>query len=246
MTASRFVAGVDGCRGGWIVALRPLDDAAATELRLLPTFAEVLELREAPATIAVDMPIGLPERITNGGRGADRAARAVLGARQSSVFAIPARSAVMAETYADACAAAFATSDPPRKISKQAWNIFPRIREIDRLMSSSLQVRVVECHPELAFWSLNDRQPLNQPKKVKSRPWPAGLEQRRALLAAVGYSNDVLCSTAFRVRQVGADDILDACALGWAATRIATGQARRFPDVPETDARGLRIEIWAG
>ncbi len=45
-------------------------------------------------------------------------------------------------------------------------------------------------------------------------------------------------------RLVGADDILDACALVLAAQRILTRQAVRLPPAPPTDARGLRMEIW--
>jgi predicted RNase H-like nuclease len=241
-----YVAGVDGCRGGWMVALRRLDTPADLAFCLVRTFAEIIALPEAPVVIAVDMPIGLPDRIGPGGRGADRAARANLGARQSSVFAVPARSAVMEVDYRTACGASLLSSDPPRKISKQAFNLFPKIREIDALMTPALQNRVVECHPELAFWSLNGRAPLAHPKKVASRAHPAGMAERRALLARAGYDtaafDRVRCSTA----TVGVDDVLDAAANSWAAARIAAGLAQRFPTTPDVDSRGLRIEIWAG
>lgn len=246
MNAGPFVAGVDGCRGGWLVALRSLASPGDLELRLASTFAEVLALPEAPVMIAIDMPIGLPDRIGPGGRGADRDARANLGDRQSSVFAIPSRSAIMQESYADACAAAVATSDPPRKISKQAFNIFPKIREVDRLMTPAIQARVVECHPELAFWSLNGRVPLAEPKKVKSQAYLPGLEERRRLLATAGYPAPKLAAYPFRPAVAGPDDVLDACALSWAAVNIHHGTALRFPATPEQDSKGLRVEIWAG
>ena len=246
MTTGLTVAGVDGCRGGWLVALRSLSTPAGLELRLLHTFAEVIAMPEMPRIIAVDMPIGLPERIGAGGRGPDRLARAKLGARQSSVFAVPSRSAVMAADYRAACDASLATSDPPRKISKQVFNLFPKIREIDRLITPALQDRVVECHPELAFWALNDRRPLLESKKVKSRAHPAGFDERRALLRSAGYATERLAAHSFAKSDVGADDVLDAAINSWAAMRIALGVATRFPEHPERDARGLRIEIWAG
>lgn len=246
MSSSAYVAGVDGCRGGWLVALRLLDDPAAAALKVLATFAEVLDLPERPLLIAVDMPIGLPAATGAGGRGPDRLARANLGQRQSSVFAMPSRAAVMTTDYAAACRIALATSDPPRKISKQAFNLFPKIREIDALMTPELQERVVECHPELVFWSLNGRQPLLLPKKVRSRANPAGLSERRALLAAAGYPDRLLGASPFPAATAGADDVLDALANSWAAARIASGVAIRFPSEPERDERGLRIEIWAG
>lgn len=248
MSAGRdtcWVAGVDGCPAGWLVVLSEVSGKAPPDARIVTTFADVLALPEAPRVIAIDMPIGLPERAGIGGRVADVAARKVLGRRQSAVFAVPARAAVMVEDYRDACTIALTHSDPPRKISKQAFNLFPRIREIDRLMTPALQERVFECHPEVAFWAMNDRQPLSEAKKVKSRPSEPGLGLRRGLLAAAGYPSAFLMATRFRASAAGADDFLDACACAWTAGRILSGTAQTFPGVPPLDAKGLRQEIRA-
>lgn len=243
--AGAVVAGVDGARGGWIVALRPLDQPARTRVLLLASFADVLALDPAPAVIAVDIPIGLPERGGPGGRACDIAARTFLGARQSSVFAVPSRAAVMCDDYGAACAAALATSEPPRKVSKQAFNLFAKIREVDGAMSSELQRRVFECHPELAFVMLNGQRPLAEPKKVKSQPYGPGLAMRRALLAAAGYDMAGLDAVPFRRADAGADDVMDAVALSWSAARIAHGVALCCPAQPPLDAKGLRMEIRA-
>ena len=244
-TADTWVAGVDGCPGGWLVVVRRLGSADGAQARLVATFAEVLALPEQPAIIAVDMPIGLAARTVLGGRPADIAARSRLGPRQSSVFAVPSRAAVMQAEYRAACDAAFATSDPPRKVSKQCFNLFPKIREIDALMTPELQDRVLECHPELSFWALNGEAPLSEPKKVKSRGHPPGLELRRRLLSAAGYAAEFLLDrTAFKASQVGPDDLLDASACAWSAARIARGEGRRFPADPPLDETGLRMEIW--
>lgn len=242
---SNWVAGVDGCPTGWLVVLRDRSGASAPSARIVATFADILTLPEVPQVIAIDMPIGLPERTGIGGRQPDIAARAKLGPRQSSVFAVPARRAVMATDYASACAAALETSEPPRKISKQAWHLFPRIREIDAVMTPALQQRVYECHPELAFWAMNDKRPAAEPKKVKSRSYPPGLALRRALLAANGFAEAFLTETSFRPSAAGADDFLDACACAWTAGRILDGTAETFPPEPPLDARGLRQEIKA-
>jgi predicted RNase H-like nuclease len=239
-----WVAGVDGCKGGWIVALRRLDDPASATLQLCSTFADVLALPQAPTIIAVDIPIGLAPLATVGGRRADIEARANLGARQSAVFAMPARAAVMETDYRAACTVALAHSDPPRMISKQAFYLFPKIREVDAAMTPALQDRVVECHPELAFWALNGQVPLDLPKKVKSQANAPGLALRRTLLAAAGYPARLLQAQPFKARDAGADDLLDALANSWSAARIAIGRGRRFPAEPLRDARGLRMEIW--
>lgn len=244
-STTNWLAGVDGCRAGWLVVLRAADDSQPPSARIVATFADILTLPEAPRVIAVDMPIGLPERAGIGGRPSDGLARAKLGARQSSLFALPARAAVMQDDYRMACTVALAHSDPPRKVSRQMFNLFPKIREIDRLMTPALQDRVFECHPEVAFWAMNGERSLDEPKKVKSRANEPGLALRRDLLAGAGFGRDFLATVPFRAKDAGADDLLDACACAWTAGRILTGTEHCFPAVPDRDARGLRQEIRA-
>src|SRR5262249_21185325 len=122
-----WLAGVDGCRAGWIVALT---DGCALRLRVVARFAELLILPELPAVVALDIPIGLPEQVGRGGRAAECAVRPLLGARKSSVFSVPARSALATEDYREACAIALCTSDPPRKISRQLFMLAAKIREV--------------------------------------------------------------------------------------------------------------------
>ncbi|MGL4296609.1 MAG: DUF429 domain-containing protein, partial [Aestuariivirga sp.] len=172
------VMGVDGCPGGWIAVIW----GAAPMHRLVSRFSDLLDVEAA--VIAVDMPIGLPE---SHGRPPEREVRCRLGERQSSVFAVPARPAVMSEDYREACAINLQHSDPPRKIAKQSFHLFPKIREIDAIITPGLQSRVFEVHPELAFWAMNGEQPLSLPKKTKGRPDPAGQALRRDLLRRAGF-----------------------------------------------------------
>jgi|LNFM01.1.fsa_nt_gb predicted RNase H-like nuclease len=241
----RWVAGVDGCRGGWLVVSRPLDDPSRARVSLLKRFADVLAMSPRAALIAVDMPIGLAARAGIGGRRADVEARANLGKRKSAVFAMPSREAVEETDYVRACEAAARTSEPSRMISKQAFNIFPKIREIDVLMTPEFQDRVREVHPELGFWALNGEKPLDLPKKMKASPDQPGLAFRRRLLSAAGYDAALLEGRGgVRAADAGRDDLLDAAVCSWSAARILRGEGRRFPSEPEIDAKGLRMEIW--
>lgn len=235
------LVGVDGCRAGWIAVVG--EAAGAGEVRVFPAFAALLAALPDNAMVAVDMPIGLPERIGGGGRGPEQAARRHLGDRQSSVFAIPSRAAVYAPDYRAACAAALATSDPPRKVSRQSFALFARIREIDALMTRALEARVFEVHPELAFWRLNGGRAMMTPKKIKGRVNPRGIAERRDLLASLGLARPILD----REPQRGAaiDDLVDACACFMIARRIAAGLARPFPDPPRMTEAGARMAIWA-
>src|SRR4029079_17665853 len=160
----------------------------AVRLRIVPRFADVLAAPERPEIIAVDMPIGLPEHTRPGGAAAAKCVRPLLGARQSSVFSVPSRAAIHAGEYGDACRIAQATSQPPRKVSKQLFNIAPKIREVDEVLRANADAtaQVFEVHPELAFWRLHRKRALTEPKKIKSRPYEPGLAQRRALLIAAG------------------------------------------------------------
>jgi predicted RNase H-like nuclease len=243
-TSQPWLAGVDGCRNGWIAAfVRPTGDEA--RVRIVSRFADVMAAPDAPAVVAVDMPIGLPDRIGPDGRGPERAIRPLLGARQSSVFSVPPRAAVYAADFGAACAAALAASEPPRKVSKQLFMIAPKIREVDALLraDATLLPRVYEVHPELAFWRLNGERALDQPKKVKGVCYEPGLALRRGLLITAGLPASVVMSAP--PKGAGADDLLDALACAAIARRIHAGTARPFPDPPSRDAYGLPVAIWA-
>jgi predicted RNase H-like nuclease len=237
-----WLIGVDGCPAGWVVArVRPSGDDV--QVRIVPRFADLAV--EKAAVIAIDMPIGLPERTGLGGRAAENAVRPLLGARQSSVFSVPARAALAAPDYRSACEAALATSDPPRKISKQLFMLVPKIREVDAGLRADdgLASRTFEVHPELAFWRLNGDRALSEPKKIKGKPYEPGLAQRRALLIAAGFPRQV--AEARPPKGAGPDDLLDALACAAIARRIHAGVARPFPDPPPRDAHGLPMAIWA-
>ncbi|MFN3658352.1 MAG: DUF429 domain-containing protein [Pseudolabrys sp.] len=239
-----WLAGVDGCPGGWIAAfVEPAGGEVA--VGVFARFPDVAAAAQRPAVIAVDMPIGLPERTGAGGRAAENAVRPLLGARQSSVFSVPARAAVYAADYAEACRAALATSEPPRKVSKQLFNLAPRIREVDEALRAhpDLVPRVYEVHPELAFWRLNGERALAEPKKVKSRCHEPGLAVRRALLIGAGLPAAAV--NAAPPKGAGPDDLLDALACAAIARRIHAGTAQPFPASLPRDAYGLPMAIWA-
>lgn len=248
------LAGVDGCKAGWIAVHGGGD--AAPSVSVFPSFQALLDALPG-ATIAVDMPIGLPDLSGRGGRGPEALVRPLLGARQSSVFAIPSRAALYADTgdfttmeawyaaHRRASAVAMATSDPPRGVSIQAFGIFSKIREIDALMIAQpeLRGRVFESHPEVAFCRLNGDKAMALPKKIKGSVNPPGMEERKALLRRHGYAKAFLDRPP--PRGAASDDFLDAAAMMLIAGRIVGGQAKPSPDPPLTDRFGIPVAIWA-
>lgn len=239
-----WLVGVDGCPAGWMAAfVRP--DGSEVRLRTELRFSDIISAPERPEIIAIDIPIGLPERAGRGGRPAENAVRPLLGARQSSVFSVPSRAAVYARDYQEACRIALATSDPPRKVSRQLFLLTPKIREVDQALRAdpALGGRVFEAHPELAFWQMNGARALSEPKRVRSQPYAPGLALRRALLASGGMPGAPLEGAG--PAGARADDVLDALACAVTARRLFKGVARRFPDARQQDAYGMCMAIWA-
>jgi predicted RNase H-like nuclease len=239
------IAGVDGCKAGWIAVSFPLHDPSLAKVKVFENFARLLAALPPSSVIAVDIPIGLPDRTANGGREADWAARKFLGARQATVFPVPSRQAVYAFQggYARVCSIARATSDPPRAPSIQAYWILGRIQEVDRLLSrdAAFRGRVFEVHPEVSFSMMNGA-PLPEPKKVKGRIHAPGMWWRRQVLESQGFSAGFLEASV--PRGAALDDLYDACACAWSAARIVNKVARVFPAQPGIDAMGLQVAIW--
>jgi predicted RNase H-like nuclease len=175
----------------------------------------------------IDMPIGLP---TCTRRTSDGQLRVHLGARRSSVFPTPPRAVLDAVDYRDALARARDATGVG--LSKQAWNLVGKIRELDALMSPELQPRVSEAHPESSFAELAGK-PLATRKSTRE-----GREERTQLLLP---SFPDVAEHLARNRTVAAD-VLDAYAAAWTARRIADGTAKWFGD-DERDARGLRMTV---
>ena len=233
-------AGVDACRGGWVLAVIEASRAIVS-LRVVSTFAEVaVEVTGLRLTL-VDIPMGLPSAERPRMRLCDTLARELLGPRASSVFSVPAREAVWAGSYDEACR--LNQRILGRALSMQSWNICPKIREADAVLrlAPGLQASVRETHPELCFRLLNKSRPLENPKK--SAP---GRSIRRELLR--GWSGNLDAALrearcAYPVRQAGLDDLLDAAAAAVVASLTTAGRAATVPLAPERDACGLAMEI---
>jgi len=233
-----WVAGVDSCRAGWYVVLWE------TELHqekgyLISTIAELVTLAEQPEVVGVDMVIGVPEVAEKGGRACDREARALLGwPRASSVFSPPCRAALACKSYAEAAAVNRASGPAQVGLSKQAYNLFPKMREVDAFVRAYPQRFIREVHPELSFWAMHGEQVVSPSKHT-----PEGQSQRRLLLEEQGFKQ-VADACNKRPRGVKPDDVLDAYAVCWTAARLAAGGALRVPEQDAVDAYGLDMAIW--
>jgi predicted RNase H-like nuclease len=223
------LAGIDGCRGGW-AALFCGAGFSNIELHVVKNWTD-LDLRNTIA--AVDMPIGLSE---DGDRLCDAAARKYLGSKSSSIFKMPARGALKFKSYADANA--WSKKKGFGGISKQAWNLMPKVRELDICVRRDAKNYIYETHPELAFARLANGQAL--PGKKTG----AGFKARLKLLEQAGVKKVERFMEQFPARILGPDDILDAAVLLTTADRIAQGVATFFPAKPKADRVGRKMTIW--
>lgn len=230
------VAGVDGCRAGWVVATTGVEDGAPVSVEVVAGLHALVDavVGGRLAAAGIDMPIGLTD---DGVRLADREARALLGPRRSSLFPTPARAVLDATDHADANARSRAASG--KGISVQAFHLFPKIRELAALVTPALQPRLAEVHPETSFAVLRGA-PCAHPKRTA-----AGRAERIAALAGCFEPVSFTAVVAARHGRTAGDDVLDALVAAWTARRIARGEARELGDPDVRDARGMRCTILA-
>ena len=176
--------------------------------------------------VGVDVPIGLP---SIGRRPCDTAAAARLGPARSSVFPAPVRTVLTAPGYAAACAASRAATGAA--ISRQAWNIAPKIGQWDAV---EVPPHVVEVHPELSFRALAPETTF-APKKAAR-----GAAQRIAALARALPLDRALARPP---AGAGLDDVLDALAAAWSAARWSAGRAEVLGGEPDQRGRPMRMVI---
>ena len=230
-----WVAGVDGCRAGWMLAAMELHSGSVT-FDVLSHVGDLWSRAWSLAVVAIDIPIGLP---ATGPRSCDVEARRLLGPRRSSVFPAPIRAALGAGSRAEADEITRRMAG--KGVSAQAWGLNPKIREVDALLASSESARrtLVEVHPELSFRCWNGGVPMRAAKKT-----PEGLQERLALCEPWLGGQLLERARGGRPRSaLASDDILDAVAALWSARRIFQGVAETIPAAAPSDAAGLPMRI---
>lgn len=219
MSKNQFCAiGVDGCPGGWIAATKAGEQPIAWHFA--PDFVGILQAAPPDACILVDMILGLPDA-AQPQRLCDSLARRQISPHSARVFSAPPREALSARDYAEACA--LARQATGKALSKQTFNILPKIVEMD---AHAADPRLREAHPELVFARFNKGRPVAASKKT-----PEGRAERCQLLESVLPSSAAALELADRHisrKQAAPDDCLDALALCAAATRPE--QLTRLPE----------------
>ncbi len=252
-----WIAGVDGCKGGWIAVYEDTD-SGKLDCRVEKMFGKMMAKREI-AVVAVDMPIGLSE---DGKRACDTAARRVLGKRHSSIFSAPAKEVIDCFRSVDAKAwkerGTYQRVNAKNGLSKQSYNLVPKIAEVALYVDTHRKEgrRIYEAHPEVSFAAMKAHkdgatESICRPKSDYEMRYPkktfGGLAERRALLRpAFGprfEELEVRAAQDAAAASVAPDDFYDALACLWTARRICAGEARGLPgcDPVGSASRPMRI-----
>lgn len=233
--------GVDGCVGGWVAVV--YDDAGFVEARRFDDVATLWSAYDPEdGTVLIDVPIGL-HADTADPRPCDDAARTALAhPRSTSVFAVPVRAAVHADTYASAKATQEARTDG--SLGVQSWNIADKIAQLDAFLREGRPDAIGtirEAHPEVCFWALAGESTTRYSKT--GQPAAAFWERVDVLEAVDAAIVDHVRRAATSLEaNVGNDDLADAFALALTASPL-TGSLRTLPADPPTDAAGLPMEM---
>jgi predicted RNase H-like nuclease len=198
------IIGLDGCKGGWICA--SIQDVTQKPILSIEFIESLDTLINIDFTVGfVDIPIGLSEFEYK--RTLDEDLRKMLSKkRKSSVFTAPSRKAVYANSYE--LAKKINLNETGKSISIQAWNICPKIKEMEHFILKNPLLNLWESHPELCFERLNNHQPLLYKKKD-----PLGKQERLYILLRFLPHFEKIINDFISENKSKADDILDAVCL---------------------------------
>lgn len=220
------VTGVDGWKGKWVAVT--LESGMLADIQVYSSLESLAKSDLQTRVIGLDMPIGLTNSPP---RKADQLARSAIGPRRSSVFDPPPRFCLAAKWTDYQQANKEAKQLCGRGISAQGFALLALIREAES--AAKQDDRFYEVHPELSFYRMKEAVPLEFSKKT----WN-GFHERRRLLARQGIEFEDLLSP--ELGKIPPDDLLDAAAVAWSASRIALETAESFPQ----QGSRKRGKIW--
>jgi predicted RNase H-like nuclease len=225
------LAGIDGCSSGWVAVVAEAGALASARLTY------VTDLRSFLADLdfaLIDMPIGLVDGPDS--RDVETSMRKRLKGKTSSVFPTPCRSALAEFVYSDA--SFINERNLGKRLPKQTFMLFPKMREVDQLARDIGQSRLHEGHPEVSFAAMAGSPVLSKKRET------VGQFDRVALLESKGIPARQLVEKVMK-GKMAVDDVLDAAALLWSADRFSRNSYEKFPPNPSRDSVGLEMSVIA-
>lgn len=220
------MAGVDGFRGRWVVALVSGRDV---RLEIAEDARDVLSITSACVAVGVDVPMGLS---ATGQRRCEPAARVRLGRARSAVFSTPPRGVLEHVGDWPAALAACRRATGGVGLSKQSFHLLPGVKAFDDLRVD--ESRIVEVHPELSFRVLAPDEDFAGKRTAR------GQGQR---IAALASWVDLAAALADLPVGPAMDDVLDAVAGAWSARRWAAQTHHVLGGELDATGRVMRIVV---
>ncbi|UGY15901.1 DUF429 domain-containing protein [Bradyrhizobium septentrionale] len=219
--------GLDGFSKGWVAV------SIDGDRRTISFHADITDALARPFDRAgIDIPIGMTD---DGERACDRLARERLRPHTSRVFT-GARRWLWEEFRDPDVANQEALRRGQTRVSRQLWHLGNKIMEVDAFVRADAAHDIREVHPELVFLRLNGGMPLPRKKSEE------GDALRCTLLKRSGFRDIDRWLTKARIGS-GAkrDDVLDACAVAFAACEPCDSVPEGAPPL---DAQNLPMQIW--
>jgi len=255
MPSTPTLHGIDGCPAGWLVLSQKADNSGSLSARIYPTLDQLAPHLRADHIVAIDMPIGMPTP-DHYPRACDIAARRLLRSRACCVFSAPCRG-VLSYLHHYPSASSWHKHATGKAISCQAFNILPKINQLDTFLSLHPGIASFhEIHPEVSFAYMNGANGKPTPILTKKTS-PEGAQARLALIEQMFPKLPELTTLH---QQLGPrskhgktrwalNDLHDAFAALWSAHRIMSNTAQSFPSEHASkapiDATGKTMQIKA-
>lgn len=197
---SKKWGGIDGCKGGWILA-------ETDGVQFTCTFLDSLSRLNPPdfETLLIDIPLSFAK---NDLRVSEVEAKKRLGKRRSTLFLTPVKEAVFEKNYQKGLE--INRKIAGRGFSKQAFFLFPKIQEALFLKEKSFG-NFFESHPELCFLGLSG-EVAKYSKKTKE-----GRAERLELIKKL--SLEAFSAIHKTKHKVFEEDLIDAVLLALAAMK---------------------------
>ena len=145
MTTNTY--GIDGCKAGWVITHYNQKNIVVDISDTLFNFPF-----KPHAQIIIDMPVHCSKSLNDYPRKSDIDAKKKLGRWHSRVFYAPLTSWLSSD-YLTINAECAQFQKP--KLSKQSFNLFKKIAELQRFSNENSNLTIIESHPELVFQFLN-------------------------------------------------------------------------------------------
>ena len=211
------IFGIDGSRNGWVLSF--INQSGDLSLEFTDNLVHYFDdFRDV--SILIDMPVYLPNTIDDYPRKSEIMAKQYLGKKHSSIFYAPLEKWLDLE-FLDINIICTQYNKP--KQSKQSYNLFKKIKEVQLFLESKPNFTIYEGHPECFF----NHHLIHHPKKTTD-----GIMERFSLLKKVFPEIESVVKTFINSSShIAINDCLDSISMLIAMSRIIEGNYRSFNDV---------------